>query len=112
MTRGFFAPARDAASSSSAAGLAIGAGIGIFSAAAFLVILSNRYSIGIDTKPAPLGAPIAVGQARGIVDGNSDLALTPYPHLTQRSTRRAGPPISANAPSHWAPTSGPASSPK
>ena len=47
---GLFAPARSAASSSIAAGSATGAGIGTFSAAAFLVILSKRYSIGSETK--------------------------------------------------------------
>ena len=77
MISGFFAPARNAASSSSAAGSAMGAGIGTFSAAAFLVILSNKYSIGSETKTGPLGVPIANWQARWMVDGNSDFALTP-----------------------------------
>jgi len=59
------------------AGSATGAGIGTFSAAAFLVILSKRYSIGRDTNTGPFGAPIANWQARWIVAGKSDFALTP-----------------------------------
>src|SRR5207245_5448992 len=90
---GFFAPASNAASSSMAPGSAMGAGIGTFSADAFLVILSKRYSIGIETKTGPLGEPIANWQARWMVEGNKDFALTPWLHFTQRSTSRPGPPI-------------------
>src|SRR5512143_3135062 len=90
----------------------MGAGTGILSADAFLVIVSNKYSIGRDTNTGPLGELIANWQARWIVDGSNDLALTPKLHLTQPSISRAGPPISERWPSHWAPTSGPGSSPK
>ena len=86
--------------------------IGIAAAAGAQVgIRSNRYSIGSDTNTGPRGAAIANWHARWMVEGKTDFALTPKLHLTQCSTRRAGPPISARLRSHCGPGSGPSSSP-
>src|SRR5207237_5262601 len=72
MMTGFFAFASVAASSSIAAGLDMGAGTGTFSADAFLVILSERYYIEMETKTGPLGEATDNWQASWMVEVNTD----------------------------------------
>ena len=69
MITGFFAPANRLASSSMPFASAVAPGAEPRSPGTSLIILSNRYSIGKETKAGPLGAAIASWQARWMVAG-------------------------------------------